>query len=100
MIRTDEVSEELADALVDVFFSEADGHYFLALRGLLPEPVYIGPLHNGVVAQYQADRVKQFIAALVRRLPASMGAETENEWKRVPEQPPKNASSSSPRKPR
>jgi hypothetical protein len=63
-------AEELAESLVKVHAKE-DGLYFVELRGLLPEPVYVGPHRSPFVTQYEANRIKQYLAALIREVSQS-----------------------------
>ena len=59
--------EERANALVEVGRKVPGGPWFVELRELLEESVYLGPYPNPDVAREDVKRLRQWVAALLRQ---------------------------------
>jgi hypothetical protein len=58
--------EERAAALVSAGAKEEGGAWFVRLQALGEEEVLLGPHPNPAVAREEADKVRRFVAAVIR----------------------------------
>jgi hypothetical protein len=58
--------EKRAETLVEVGRKIPGGPWFVELRELLEEPIYLGPYPNPDVAREDVKRLRQYVAALLR----------------------------------
>ncbi len=58
--------EKCAEALVAVRSKVAGGPLFIELRELVQPSVFIGPYRNPNVVKEEAEKIRQFIAAVIR----------------------------------
>ncbi len=56
-----------AQALVRVRSHQPGGPWFVELTGALQQPVSLGPYENPATAREHAQRIEQFLAALLRQ---------------------------------
>lgn len=59
--------EERAAEMISVGCKEPGGPCFIHLRGPDGEPVVLGPYKNKAVAQESADKVRLFLASVLRQ---------------------------------
>lgn len=58
--------EERAESLVAVGAPTPDGPLFVQLQGTAAEPVSFGPYENPDLAKKDAEKVRRFLAAVIR----------------------------------
>jgi hypothetical protein len=58
--------QQRAESLVRVGPKQQGQPWFIELREMLPESIFIGPYQNPAVAEKEAKRIRQYLAALIR----------------------------------
>ena len=66
MSETASPEEKRAQALVEVGRKVPGGPWFVQLRDLLEQPIYLGPYPNPQVAKEDVERLRRYVAALLR----------------------------------